>query len=132
MLPTSYRPLTDNAICCVSTGKYKQQDFRLQTHSEWTITQGLSKNLKLIWRIAILQKHQMPSQYFPKSYKHSGGNVKIELNLSNYASSPIWKEQKALIYLRWHQKHSWLALKLRQITCMQINCVDKDFSWWLK
>lgn len=25
------------------------------------------------------------SQYFPESYERSGGNVKVELNLSNYA-----------------------------------------------
>ena len=27
------------------------------------------------------------SQYFPEPYEHSGGNVKVELDLSNYAKT---------------------------------------------
>ena len=31
------------------------------------------------------------SQYFPKSYECSGGNVKVELNLSNFATKEDFK-----------------------------------------
>ena len=31
------------------------------------------------------------SQYFPELYGHSGGNVKVELDLSNYANKTDWR-----------------------------------------
>ena len=32
------------------------------------------------------------SQYFPKTYKRSGGNIKVKLDLSNYATKDNLKE----------------------------------------
>ena len=34
----------------------------------------------------------MMSQYFPQAYEHSGGNLKVELDLSNYAMKAYLKE----------------------------------------
>ena len=43
------------------------------------------------------------SQYFSKPYERSGGNVNVELDLSNYA---VNVDQEALNHLHWHQKQT--------------------------
>ena len=39
------------------------------------------------------------SQYFPKPYEPFGGNAKVELDLSNYATKTDLKKQQKLIHL---------------------------------
>ena len=38
-------------------------------------------------------------QYCPKPYERSDGNIKVELDLSNYATKADLKEQQMLIQL---------------------------------
>ena len=38
-------------------------------------------------------------QHFPKPYESSGGNVKVELDLSKYAKRQTLEEQQVLIHI---------------------------------
>ena len=44
------------------------------------------------------------SPYFSKPQEGFGGNVKVELDLSNYATKADLKGATGLTQLRWHQK----------------------------
>ena len=54
------------------------------------------------------------SQYFPKLYEHSSGNVKVELDLVNYATKIDLKGRTSVDTSK-HQNQIWLIRKLRWI-----------------
>ena len=51
------------------------------------------------------------SQYFPKPYEPSGGEINIKVNLPNYATKTDSKKQQELIRqtLIWYQNQTWLS-----------------------
>ena len=53
------------------------------------------------------------SEFFPKS-KSLGGNVEVELDLSNYVTKADLKKQQELIYLLLLKKLIWL-IRCREI-----------------
>ena len=51
------------------------------------------KAMIIPFRIELIKKMSLykMSQYFPKRFEYSGGNIKVELNLSNYARKAVSK-----------------------------------------
>ena len=49
------------------------------------------------------------SQYFHQPDEHFGGNIKVELDLSNYAKKADLERTTDIMHLLWPQKQIWLA-----------------------
>ena len=60
------------------------------------------------------------SQYFPEPYEHSGGNVKVELYLSNYATKTDLKEATGIDTFTLASKTDLASLKTK------VDDLDKD------
>ena len=58
------------------------------------------KDIKIILIVGLMKKtlYKM-RQYFPKPYKNFGGNVKVELELSNYATKTDLKNAAESWYI---------------------------------
>ena len=60
------------------------------------------------------------SQYFPKPINRFGGNVKIDLDLSNYATETDWKEATGVVTSNLAAKSDLASLKT------EVNKIDAD------
>ena len=70
------------------------------------------------------------SQYFPKPYEHSGGNVKVELDLCNYSTKAYPKGATNDDTCMLASKTSLAALKtkLPNLYVDKLNTVPADLS----
>ena len=70
------------------------------------------------------------SQYFPKKYEHFGGNVKVELDLSNYITKSDLKKETGLNASKFAKKTNLASLKsdVDELDVYKLKYVPFDLS----
>ena len=62
--------------------------------------------IHLIVRLIKTTLHKM-SHHFPKPYRNLGGDIKIELNFSSYATKSDWRNATRVDASKLAAKHDW-------------------------